>query len=1763
MPQGHRKVGECFSRFASQHETRFEEENMKKTVVPWLVLGLLAVAVLPALAGQGGSFQPQVLYPTKFDVSPPLRSITAPPVKPGEVLKPREIVNREIPKVNLGGGGKYDHVQNAPGIMSTPNPLLSFQGLDSDDNQNVLGSRVMPPDTEGDVGPNHYFEWINLVFKIYDKSGNTLLGPLPGNAFWSGFGGPCQNDNDGDPIVLYDHFADRWFVQQFSTTAPYRLCIALSQTNDPTGSYYRWEYVFNNNKFPDYPKVGVWPNAYYVGFNQFLNLNNWSGAGALGLCKADMLAGNPNAPMVYFDLYGVNPNFGNMFPANADGTVAGTPDGIFLEWDEAGWLGDPTDTVRIWYFHLDCATPTNSTFGIAGQPNELVAVPDVDSNMCNYSRNCIPQQGTTQRVDALSDRLMYPIQYREFGTYKVLLTAQTVDATGGDVAGVHWRELRNSGSGWSVFQAGTYAPADGNHRWMPSAAMDASGNICVAYSVSSSSIYPSAAYACRDAGDPAGTLGNEVIYKAGTGYQSGGNRWGDYSALQLDTDDCTFWTVQEYGRASGSFFWSTYVASFKMPSCTSGPSGTVHGTVTNAVTTNPIANAQVQAVGTTYGPYTTFTNASGQYSFSLPPDTYDLTFSAFGYQSLTVNGVVVTNGGDVTQDAALQPVATADLDGYVMGQAHGWPLYAKVVVKYSGSPVAQTFTNPFNGYYSFTALPALVNYTLEVTSLIAGYNPATRNITLSASGQTENFYLTEDGTQDFVACVLQGGLNENFDGPFPPPGWKVEVYNSNTSNNWRRNDAWGRANIVPGGSGYAAGADSDAAGSGSGNFDTALVSPWIQMPATTRELAYNHYFRLFYSSDRGYVDICVSPCSSWTNLQTFTATNSTPQTVNLAAYAGQLVRIRFRYVSGNWAWYWYIDDVRTQQPAVPPPPPTSQWVENFDGVSAPAIPAGWTVTDVSGTAGDWKTATATVHPSGQPPHSAPNLVYFNSYTAPSGNSTRLWKNTADTIPGGQSGFVGFWMYHDTGYSGSADRVQVQYSTDGGTTWVNAGSPVNRYDGTTGWKYHLVELTGASGSVNIGLLGISAYGNDVHLDEVEFLLGLPGTPPIPDNPTFSCNPVPGTLVEGFVTDANTTLPVVGATVLNNDTGRSATTVATPADPNIPDGFYYLFVPLPGFGPSTRTFTASKSGYGNDVRTVNPTPNTAYQLNFALPAGWLQVSPASLFSRLYTGQDQHQTLVLNNVGGMPVNYALWFAPQAPTWPHFSPVVQGPAPSGPASLGRAPHVQPSGQQPSNVPYLLSVEAYGVEVFPGDNLVHWNDLTVPGTWNVVAANPNNDFGGDFLSGDFSKLYVLDYTNNQLATVDTTTGTRTIIGSAVPTGGQVWTGLTASVGGTLYATSSDCSASTLYTINPNTGAATVVGPITNAPCAIDVAINPAGDMYVVDIVNDRLVKVNPATGAGTIVGPLGFNANYAQGMDFDDVSGTLYWAAYSSSGELRVIDTTTGASTLVGAFPGGAEVDALAVKSFAGGVCWLTLTPSSGSVPANSTVNVDAHFQVAANGSCPSLYGSFRGNIVVSEDAHNAVAPVNVCLYRAFNDVPSGYPFDKFIHAVASAGMTQGTGGGNFSPTAPMTRASMAKWLLIGRYGSNYTPPPCSGIFADVPCPSANADWIEDLYNKGITSGCSSTPLLYCPSQPVDRAQMAKFLIKAKEAPGYTPPACTGLFSDVPCPGGFLVNWIEDLATRGVTSGCAPGSYCPTDPTTRGQMSKFVVLNWNIPTCP
>jgi hypothetical protein len=203
---------------------------------------------------------------------------------------------------------------------------------------------------------------------------------------------------------------------------------------------------------------------------------------------------------------------------------------------------------------------------------------------------------------------------------------------------------------------------------------------------------------------------------------------------------------------------------------------------------------------------------------------------------------------------------------------------------------------------------------------------------------------------------------------------------------------------------------------------------------------------------------------------------------------------------------------------------------------------------------------------------------------------------------------------------------------------------------------------------------------------------------------------------------------------------------------------------------------------------------------------------------------------------------------------------------------------------------------------------------------------------------------------------------------------MTGATDGSLYASSTDISTSNLYRINPATGTATLIGEITNAPAIIDIAINAQGEMYGVEIVNDVLVEINPATAAGTVVGPLGVAANYAQGMDFEELSGILYWASYSTSGELRIIDTDSGASAPVGAFPGGAEVDCLAFPTGGVGadVPWLSEDPVSGVVPADSYLDVGITFTAL-----PTMTaGTYTATLIVdSDDAVNGMIYVPVTM--------------------------------------------------------------------------------------------------------------------------------------------------------------------------------------------
>ncbi len=446
--------------------------------------------------------------------------------------------------------------------LRTPALQQSFEGVN-----NVSG--VLPPDTEMAVGPNHVVQVVNLAFAIYSKTGSLLAGPSNTNTLWAGFGGPCQTDNSGDAIFLYDNLADRFVLTQFAVAANHQsVCFAVSQTPDPTGAYYLYEVV--TPRFPDYYKVGVWPaannNAYFFGTN-----SGFQGQyDVFAVDRSRMLSGLTARSMQFFQ------NFPNlMMPADLDGTVgpAASSPGLFYSFRDGGepYFGSPaTDSLDVYAFQVDWTTPANSTLTLTNSITPAQGLANFNWTVCGFFvSNCIPQPGTAQGIDSASWWPMQRLVYRNFGSYEALVGAWTVDVNStGNRAAPRWFELHNTGSGWSIYQQGTHSP-DSIHRWMPSVAMDGSGNIAIGYSRGDGSNFASLYYATHETTDALGAMQTEALMHAGTGAQThSAARWGDYSSMELDpSDDCTFWYTSEYLATTSSASWRTRIGSFRLASC--------------------------------------------------------------------------------------------------------------------------------------------------------------------------------------------------------------------------------------------------------------------------------------------------------------------------------------------------------------------------------------------------------------------------------------------------------------------------------------------------------------------------------------------------------------------------------------------------------------------------------------------------------------------------------------------------------------------------------------------------------------------------------------------------------------------------------------------------------------------------------------------------------------------------------------------------------------------------------------------------------------------------------------------------------------------------------------------------------------------------------------------------------------------------------------------------------------------------------------------
>jgi hypothetical protein len=502
--------------------------------------------------------------------------------------------------ISAGDGGYSGDgaLQSAPSDASIPSTQQNFEGLSNEDNFNIFGGRVNPPDPNGEAGPNNYVEVVNLTFAVYDKSGNRLLGPVDTGTLWDNFAVPDCTDPSGDPVVLYDQFTDRWLLSQLTARGmnpdgtfnglPFYNCVAISQTGDPTGAYYRYAFITSqagstSTFFPDYPKYGVWTDSYALTSRDFGSQDEY-GISVYGLEKNKMVNGQP-ARAVHFFIDGNNPD---LLPLVGDGLLPTDVDGkqkpktdtaipIVGTQDDNASYGATFDALNIWDLSVKWRSTPEASLTLKAQ----LPTASFDSIFpcAPTSRDCLPQPGIidpAQYLDILSyrQRPTFRLAYRNFKDYESLVTNQSVEATPG-VAGARWYEIRRTGGTYSLYQQGTYAPGDGIHRWMGSIAQDKKGDMALGYSVVNGvDVYPGIRYTGRLAGDPLGqmTLGEGTIID-GHGVQTTTNsRWGDYTDMTVDpVDDCTFWYVNEYYLTSGTPAdgrpWHTRIASFKLPGC--------------------------------------------------------------------------------------------------------------------------------------------------------------------------------------------------------------------------------------------------------------------------------------------------------------------------------------------------------------------------------------------------------------------------------------------------------------------------------------------------------------------------------------------------------------------------------------------------------------------------------------------------------------------------------------------------------------------------------------------------------------------------------------------------------------------------------------------------------------------------------------------------------------------------------------------------------------------------------------------------------------------------------------------------------------------------------------------------------------------------------------------------------------------------------------------------------------------------------------------
>lgn len=931
-------------------------------------ISLLMMAAMGSLSGSLGAQTADAPAPppaifrgvmpvAHFDLSAPLTSLRPDLPEPeGEELEWPD----DLPTGLEGPNGPQDVdtvVQRLftlqPGV-EIPGPSAGFDGPN-----NPTGAT--PPDPNGDVGPNHVVVMYNSQVAVYNKTGTLQFGPVNINTLWSGFGGACQTENAGDPVVIYDSLDDRWILTQFTAAGPtFFNCVAVSQTANPTGSYYRWAFTTGTN-FPDYPKHGMWSDAFYISTREFAGGSGgaFAGVGAYAIDRAQLVAGNPVPTMIGFlQPPGSTPyNVGDgLLPSDLDGATApppGTPNFYVGSMDQGGAYGAPQDALSFYKFHADFTTPANSTFALTA----TIPTAAFDSVFpCSPgARDCIAQPGTTVKIDILSyrQRPLHRLAYRNFGTYDALVTNQSVEATTG-IAGIRWYEIRDPNGTPTIFQQGTYSP-DNVHRWMASAAVDGSGNLALGYSASDgTSVFPSLRYTGRLVYDPLGTLPQgEGIYHAGTGSQtSTGHRWGDYTSLSVDpSDDCTFWHVNEYYPATAATAWRIRVGAFKFAEC---------GTPDFSLAPAPVSQAVCAPADAVYdlgvGSYFGYTGSIDLSVSGLPGGTTAL-FSNDPSVPPVAGTFTVTGTGSASPGFYTMTVTGTPTSGPAHSTDFGLQLY-------TGTPSAPALNLPTNGASNVVLRPTLswgastqgTSYVVEVDD-----DPGFGSIDVSTTTTATSFAIPSDlesstvyywrvrstnlcgtGTDSatfsfttittFETCTTVGTASyqrlyqgwENGIG-----GWT----SAGTGNSWAQTS-------VRKHSGSFAWLASDPAV----QSDQQLVSPPVAIPSGQSPVALVYWNHQTMESngptgcyDAGNLEVSTNGGTTWTQITTGLLTdpydglvdagnvalggrqgwcgdpaNWTKSVVDLTPYVGQTVQFRFRLGSdtGTSREGWYVDDIQ-------------------------------------------------------------------------------------------------------------------------------------------------------------------------------------------------------------------------------------------------------------------------------------------------------------------------------------------------------------------------------------------------------------------------------------------------------------------------------------------------------------------------------------------------------------------------------------------------------------------------------------------------------------------------------------------------------------------------------------------------------------------------------------------------------------------------------------------------------------------------------------